>query len=918
MAEEVQCALLQQHETQASQASYGAVEKANTEGGGDSSVRSSSDNPVDPAIVNTGKHGLTELEAGKRLEQFGSNDLPEKQDNKFLKLLKEFVQPMPIIIWIAIAVEMIDYYYAGARQALVDAGVLLVLQILNVVIGFVEEFKAGQEIAALKASLKLEAIVIRDGQAQTINASRVVPGDRVVLASGGAIPADCQIAEGEKPIQVDQAAMTGESLPVTMRVGSMVKMGSTVTRGESEAIVHHTGASTFLGKTAALINMVDDPPHFEEVLHGLLVTLVSVGLIVCAIIFVYVAFWKGQSPLDVLCFIVVLLIASIPVALRVVCTCTLALGCKELAKEKAIVARLSAVEEFAGISILCSDKTGTLTLNEMVLQDDVPIFDKTRANKEDVLKLAALATRWWEPAKDALDTLVLNAVDGLKLTHEGYQQIEYTPFDPSLKRTEAVVLKPDGEKVRVMKGAPDVVLELCEGNRQEVKSAVEGQVLNLAMRGIRSLAVASAEGDSALFFLGILTFLDPPRPDTKLTIETARQLGVEVKMITGDHRAIAVETSKVLGLGIEIENAENLPQLPFEEMRKGTNLKQYGAEFEKKDGFAQVYPEHKYLIVEALRQRGHLVGMTGDGVNDAPALKRADVGIAVSGSTSAAQAAADIVLTQPGLSTIVSALFTSRKIFQRMKNFVIYRVACTAQLLFFFFFSCLFFDPSQEDQAFTATYFTIPVVALVSITILNDGTIISVAYDNVQAGARPEKWNMSSLYWVSMAIGSIALVSSLALLSIVLHCNQHDSYWQAKLGMPELSYKQIQTVMYLKISLSDYASVFNSRCQSWMWSRAPSLVVLLSAAFAMALATVLSVYFPPGMETVPWQVAGLVWAYVGVWAFLQDVGKVFTYCILRWSGSIDEAEVIDDQFIEDFKQKAAKLAVGNVGDVGNV
>eukprot|EP00929_Paragymnodinium_shiwhaense_P000050 TRINITY_DN10016_c0_g2_i1.p1 TRINITY_DN10016_c0_g2~~TRINITY_DN10016_c0_g2_i1.p1 ORF type:complete len:933 (+),score=318.10 TRINITY_DN10016_c0_g2_i1:153-2951(+) len=877
---------------------YGATENKSTE--------DYADTPIDPALLQTGKEGLSMAEAKERLNRFGRNELPEKVENKLVKFLLEFVQPMPLIIWAAIFIELAEYTVEAKGPALMDAVVLLVLQFLNVVVGFIEELKAGEEVAALKSSLKPEAVVIREGKTLTVDASTLVPGDRVCLNAGGAVPADCQVCEGQKPIQVDQAAMTGESLPVTMSAGCCAKMGSTVTRGESEALVVATGANTFFGKTAALINHVDDQPHFEIVLRELLVMLVTLGVFVCFVIFVYLRS-EGCSIFEVLSFAVVLLIASIPVALRVVCTCTLALGCKELAAEKAIVARLSSVEEFAGMDILCSDKTGTLTLNKMVLQDDLPLFDDK--SRDDVLKLSALAAKWWEPPKDALDTLVLNAVDCNKLTDDGYEQIDYTPFDPSLKRTEAVVRTPDGKTVKVMKGAPDVVLKLSEGNYDQIQKQVEEKVLNLATRGIRSLGVASAENDGDYRFHGILTFLDPPRADTKTTVDTARELGVDVKMITGDHRAIAIETSRTLGLGVNVDGAEALPTLSLEEMSnyKMERLSEtLGERFERTDGWAQVLPEHKYLIVDVLRRKGHLTGMTGDGVNDAPALKRADVGIAVCGATSAAQAAADIVLTRPGLSTIVTALFTSRKIFQRMKNFVIYRVACTEQLLFFFFFSTLFFNPAAVNPMWETHFFKIPVIALVSITILNDGTIVSVAYDNVQPSKSPEKWNMFALYIVSTAIGMTALLGSLLLLYFALHCNEPASTWQSSFQLPALSYAQVQTVLYLKISLSDYASVFNSRCQGWMWSRSPSPAVLLAASFAMILATLLSVHLPPGMEAIEWKVVGFIWVYVLIWALIQDAVKIATYVLLKHCGFVEETEVIDEQDIEEFKKLADK------------
>lgn len=420
----------------------------------------------------TSEWGLSSTEAGIRLQRYGKNKLPEKSTSQIAKLLREFAQPMPLIIWFAIFVEALEFFVEGDYSSIADAAVLLALQMLNVVVGFREELKAGDEIQALRSSLKPEAVVVRNGQAAKINAEEVVPGDRIVLSAGCAVPADCVLTTAGSCLQVDQSAITGESLPVTMKPGSSIKMSSLITRGESDAIVTATGKDTTFGQTALLINSVDKQPHFEVVLRQLMAFLVGLGVAVCYMIFCYLRS-KHVPILQLLEFNVVLLIASIPVALRVVCTCTLALGCKELAAEKAIVSRLSAVEELASIDMLCSDKTGTLTLNKMVLQDEIMSFVQPRKTRSDVLILAALATKWFEPPKDALDTLILDAVDSSSLTSSGYVQMSYVPFDSALKRTEATVSSPDGKTLRVMKWAPNVLLDLCGGNRDVVRADVE-------------------------------------------------------------------------------------------------------------------------------------------------------------------------------------------------------------------------------------------------------------------------------------------------------------------------------------------------------------------------------------------------------------------------------------------------------------
>ena len=492
-----------------------------------------------------------------------------------------------------------------------------------------------------------------------------------------------------------------------------------------------------------------------------------------------------------------------------------------------------------------------------------------------------------------------------------------------------------------MKGAPHVVLGLCsDANKAQIGRKFEARVEDLANRGIRALAIARRYENGPMEMVGLLTFLDPPRPDTKDTIERAMQQGVIVKMITGDHRAIARETARTLGMGDSIGTAENLPNIEAGEKPPTTLGRDYGEMVEKSDGFAQVHPEHKFLIVEVLRQRGWSVGMTGDGVNDAPALKKADVGIAVEGATDAARAAADLVLTAPGLSVIVDAIEISRAIFQRMKNYVIYRVACTIQLLLFFFVAVFAFEPQWYNNKFKQLpghpykhdivlsdgsvahfeygfrmterelgldipgTFNLPVIALVVIVILNDATIVSTAYDNVKASQLPEKWNLPILFIVAAWIGFVACGSSLLLLDWALSSEDPDSPMR-QLGLSSsLSYGQIIAMMYLKISLSDWWTIFAARTQDWCWTRAPSKIVASAALFATLTSTYFSVTWPfqdirfdellylEGEEAArehqeDVQLIGLdfehvvfTWCFCGVFFVIQDTAKVLCYRVL--------------------------------------
>eukprot|EP01032_Pedospumella_encystans_P016080 gene16080-biopygen13139 len=795
------------------------------------------------------------------------------------------------MIWIAAIIEL-------GIQNFLDMGILLMIQFANASIGFYEITKAGDAVAALKKSLKPTATVKRDGKFAVIDAAFVVPGDLVLLGSGSAIPADCRVNEGE--IEVDEAALTGESLPVTKFQGSSCKMGSTVVRGEVEGTVEFTGANTFFGKTAALLAGDGSASNFQQLLISIVMVLVVISTLLCFIVFVYLCTLTSFS--DALSFTVVLMVASIPIAIEIVTTTTLALGSKELSHDGAIVTRLAAIEDMAGMSILCSDKTGTLTMNKMVIQEETPVYKKGES-QYSLLRYAAMAAKWWEPPRDALDTLTLNAVDMPSMS--AVEQLAFLPFDPIVKRTEGTVKEISTGKIyKTTKGAPHVILKLVTSTNQNQKAneaitaAVEEDVHSFGLRGIRTLAVAKTNDKDQWEFLGMLTFLDPPRPDTKQTIEDSNKYGVAVKMITGDHLLIARETARVLGMGDYIKSGDGLPLLHPETKKKPDHLaRDYGDMCLAADGFAQVFPEHKYLIVECLRELGYKVGMTGDGVNDAPALKRADVGVAVQGSTDAARAAADIVLTQPGLSTIVNGMLISRRIFVRIKNFLTYRIAATLQLLVFFFIAVLAFKPSsympadwETDPNFPDThswpeFFHMPVLMLMLITLLNDGTLIAIGYDTVQARDTPEKWNIPVLYLVSTVLAGVALISSIVLLDIMLNS------WETG-AFGGLSYGQITASIYLKVSISDFLTLFSARTnENWFWTTAPAPILLGAGCIALSLSTIIACAWPPsypdGVYTEglgrrsPQAMAVYVWLYCIAWWFVQDAAKVGTFYVLK-------------------------------------
>jgi H+-transporting ATPase len=619
--------------------------------------------------------GLTQAEAAKRLIQYGPNEIVEKKTNPLLKFLSYFWGPIPWMIEAAVILS-------GVVRHWPDLFIIFLLLLANAVIGFWEEREAGNAIAALKAKLAIKARVLRDGKWINPPARELVPGDVIRVRLGDIVPADARLLDGD-PVEVDQSALTGESLPATRKAGEAIFSGSIIRRGEIGALVYATGPKTYFGETAQLVQQAHSVSHFQKAVLriGNYLIILAVALVAAIIT---VAIVRGDPILSTLQFALVLTVAAIPVAMPTVLSVTMAVGARLLARKQAIVSRLVAIEELAGVDVLCADKTGTLTQNKLTLGDP---FCVTNTPAEEVILNGALASR-----ADNNDTIDLAVLGGLKDKDslKNYEVVHFQPFDPVHKRTEATVKAKDGKTFKVAKGAPQVILELL-ANADQVKPAVEKAVNDFAARGFRSLGVARAESDRPWQFLGVLPLFDPPREDAKATIATARQMGVKIKMVTGDQLAIAKETAKKLDLGTNILDAASLGDVKKQETAA------VAQSIENADGFAQVFPEHKFHIIDVLQKRGHIVGMTGDGVNDAPALKKADCGIAVSGATDAARAAAAMVLLTPGLSVIIDAIKESRRIFQRMNSYAIYRIAETLRVLFFMTLAILIFQLLSVD-----------------------------------------------------------------------------------------------------------------------------------------------------------------------------------------------------------------------------
>ncbi|MFZ2074135.1 MAG: plasma-membrane proton-efflux P-type ATPase [Methanoregula sp.] len=787
-----------------------------------------------PAPAQGSMTGLTSDKVTEIRQEFGFNDLPEEKKHPLLKFLSYFWGPIP---WMIEAAAILS----AAISNWEDFAVILLLLITNAVVGFLQERKAENAIELLKKQLAPNARVLRDGAWQEIPARELVPGDIVHIRLGDIVPADALLGNG-KYLLLDESALTGESLPVEKKPGDTVYSGSIVRQGEMDARVTTIGGNTFFGKTARLVQVKSPRSHFQAAIERIGNYLIILAVVLVAIIFI-VALIRSESFLDTLQFALILVVAAIPAALPAVMTVTLAVGAVALAKKEAIVSRLSAIEEMAGMDILCSDKTGTITQNSISI-GEIRTFPGVL--EQDIVIAAALASK--KESNDPIDTAIIEKAVSATTSGEpgtqGYEVIDFVPFDPDSKYAKAKIRNAGGTVMEVAKGAPQAIVSLA-GTEAVLASTLDGWITAFAEKGYRALGVGRTRPDGTWQYLGLIGLFDPPREDAAATIAEAKKHGVNVKMVTGDHVAIAKEIAGKVGLGHNILPRTALTAGDGDEPRK---------QMESADGFAQVLPEDKFRIVKILQRGDHIVGMTGDGVNDAPALRIADAGIAVAGATDAAKSAADIVLTRPGLSVIIDAIERSREIFRRMENYAVYRIAETVRVLIFLTLCIVLLN-----------FYPVTALMLVVLAILNDLPIMMIAFDNAQVAGKPVRWQMNRILTLATILGILGVVSSFILLWVA------REYFHLDAGV-------IQTLIFLKLAVAGHLTIYLARTgQQHFWERPLPAFVLFGTAEITQVAATLIAIFGLFMTPIGWSLALIVWGYALVWFVINDQVKVLLF-----------------------------------------
>ena len=785
---------------------------------------------VDPSM------GLTPSEVDARQKKDGYNEVAEQREHPLRKFLGKF---WGVSAWM---LELIMILSAVMRK-FSDLIVVSALLVVNAILSYGQEHRAAGVVEALRRRLRVSARVLRDSKWQVVPARELVPGDIVRVRAGDIIPADVKLLEGA--VSLDQSALTGESKDTHKAAGEVLSSGSIVRRGEGNGVVMLTGARTFFGRTTQLVQAAQPKLHIEAVVAKLVRWLFAiVGMLLGGV--VALSLVRGVPLLDMAPLMLVLLMSAVPVALPVMFTVSMAVGSKELARRGVLVTRLSAAEDAATMDVLCVDKTGTITMNQLAITGVIPLEQFTEA---EVLRAGAFASQ--EANQDPIDLAFLaeaktrNVFEGQPKT----MPISFAPFDAKSRRTEAVVVQ-DGQRLRMMKGAVQTLAETCALEPAAI-AALEARVSDAAAKGYRTLAVARGAVTGAPTLIGLVTLFDPPRPDAKALIASLRGLGISVKMLTGDALAVARDIARSVGLP-NIQRVADLKTAADQTGDKAADL------LGGVDGFAEVFPEDKYIVVQHLQAAGHVTGMTGDGVNDAPALRQAEVGIAVSSATDVAKGAASVVLTEPGLTNIITLVEQGRTIYQRILTWIVNKISRTILKAGF------------VAIAFVVTgRFVVSAFAMLLLVFMTDFAKIALATDRVRPSSQPETWNIGGFITVSAVLG-VAMVAE-ALFALWFS-------W-SRLGL-STDNNALCTFSFLTLLYFAVFSIVSARERRWFWLTMPSKTLVAALAADALVGTALTFAGLPDLTALP------VSQMLGILAFAMVsclvVNDALKVALIRW------------------------------------
>lgn len=747
------------------------------------------DIPIDKTLtlLETFVTGLSEEEAKKRIELFGYNEVKKQFRNPVTEFLAHYWGPMPWLLELTMILSGFLGHYT-------ELAIIFVLLTINALIGFINNRKSLKALEFLEKKLSITTKIIRDKKWITKDIKEIVPGDIISIGLGDIVPADAKILS-DSNITVDQSILTGESLPIDVNKSKIIYSGSIIKYGEAQVIVLNTGTNTYFGKTIELVKTAKPKSHQEQIMLSVIKYMLFVSLAALLSIIVYAIILQTKL-LDILTIALLFLLGSVPVALPAVFALVLSTGAIELSKKGIIVSKLNSIEDAASMDILCLDKTGTITQNKLSVIDSISFSEY---KKNEVILFAALASK--EASKDLIDNAIIEYSKSIQSDLSGYKIISFTPFRPSTKKTDAIV-EYKNKQFKVVKGAPQIIISVCNYSNEKIKLDINDKLIELSRKGYRVIAVAMSENEnfSDFKFIGLLTLADPLRLDSKSIIEEIKKLGIKVKILTGDNIEIAKEIASQVSIGNNIIKMSDLENISEPEKNKI---------IENCDGFAEIYPEDKYKIVKLLQSTGHIVGMTGDGVNDSPALKQAEVGIAVSSSADIAKISASMVLTQPGLSEIADAIKTSRQIFQRMLTWVINKVT-----------KVIFLDGILLFGFFLFHNIIISTIGMVLLIFVNDFLTMSISTDNVKYTGSPNKWNVKNITLASLPVSLLLIISGI--ISIIISRKYFN-----------LDLISLQGFVTLLLVFTSIFKIFIVRERRHFWSSRPGMLLVITSTLAL-------------------------------------------------------------------------------------